>query len=392
MKTITISTENSETYSSISNFFIDYYMTEANGEFVKVYLYLVRLLNNNSAITVAGIADHFNLTENDICRAIKYWISRDVLKLNYDGKGRLSGIVLLPLHAPLLDNRLDSDAISILHTDVEEEAQETPVSNVMSFTAKRKPAPSTEEAETETERTIPVKPKFTNTYVSSFNEDQDFSDILYQIETLFCKSLSASDTNTLIYIYDTLNFSTELLEYLIEYCASIEKKSVRYMETIALDWFQEGITTKQKAKERALMVSDITKIVFTSLGIKRTRPTNIELAFINTWSKDMGFSKELIKLACEKAVLASPNSATFPYVNGILENWSKNNVKSISDVETVDKLHAGRIAKEKAMEISRKTNKYAYQSNNSVASFEQKKLDSELDEMEQLLLKEVNNQ
>ena len=70
MKQITISTENCETYSSISNFFIDYYMTEANGEFVKVYLYLVRLLNKESNITVAQIADHFNLTENDICRAI----------------------------------------------------------------------------------------------------------------------------------------------------------------------------------------------------------------------------------------------------------------------------------------------------------------------------------
>ena len=62
MKTITISTENSETYSSISNFFIDYYMTDANGEFVKVYLYLARLLGSNSKVTVADIADHFNLT------------------------------------------------------------------------------------------------------------------------------------------------------------------------------------------------------------------------------------------------------------------------------------------------------------------------------------------
>ena len=69
MDTITISTKNKETYSAVSNFFIDYYMTEANGEFVKIYLYLVRLLNSGNAVTVAGIADHFNLTEKDICRA-----------------------------------------------------------------------------------------------------------------------------------------------------------------------------------------------------------------------------------------------------------------------------------------------------------------------------------
>ena len=38
MSYITITTEKNETYSSISNFFIDYYMTSASGEFVKVYL------------------------------------------------------------------------------------------------------------------------------------------------------------------------------------------------------------------------------------------------------------------------------------------------------------------------------------------------------------------
>lgn len=74
MSFINITTEKKETYSSISNFFIDYYMTSANGEFVKVYLYLVRLMSSRKPISVADIADHFNLTEQDICRAIRYWI------------------------------------------------------------------------------------------------------------------------------------------------------------------------------------------------------------------------------------------------------------------------------------------------------------------------------
>ena len=81
MDTITITTKNKETYSAVSDFFIDYYMTDANGEFVKIYLYLVRLLHSGNAVTVAGIADHFNLTEKDICRAVKYWIKQGVLQL-----------------------------------------------------------------------------------------------------------------------------------------------------------------------------------------------------------------------------------------------------------------------------------------------------------------------
>ncbi len=98
MSYITISTEAKETFSLVSNHFIDYYMTEANGEFVKVYLYLIRLLSSKAPISVADIADHFNLTEKDICRAIRYWISEDVLRLDYDASGQLTGITLLPLH------------------------------------------------------------------------------------------------------------------------------------------------------------------------------------------------------------------------------------------------------------------------------------------------------
>ena len=111
MDTIIISTENHETYSSISNIFIDYYMTDANGEFVKVYLYLVRILNSGRAVTVADIADHFNLTEKDICRAIKYWISQDVLRLEYNQMNRLSGITLLPLEPKRNFKDLDNIAI-----------------------------------------------------------------------------------------------------------------------------------------------------------------------------------------------------------------------------------------------------------------------------------------
>ena len=56
MDYITISTESKETFSLISNHFIDYYMTDANGEFVKVYLYLVRLMSSKSPVSVAGTA------------------------------------------------------------------------------------------------------------------------------------------------------------------------------------------------------------------------------------------------------------------------------------------------------------------------------------------------
>lgn len=388
MKAITISTENSETYSSISNFFIDYYMTEANGEFVKVYLYLVRLLNKNAPITVAAIADHFNLTENDICRAIKYWISKDVLKLSYDGKGVLNGIVLLPLHAPILGEALDTDAISILQVSAPKPSLKPTVSNVKEFTAPKetKPLPYNQDKviTDDAANYAPVKPSFTKKDFDRIDADEDWGDIIYQIETLFKKKqLSQNDLNSILYIYDTLSFDIELFEYLIEYCTTMGKPSCRYMEVVAIGWYKDGIKTKQQAKEQYNMISGITRTVFKSLGIKRATPTNIEIAYINTWSKDFAFSPELIRLACDKAVTARPNSANFAYINGILENWNKNNVKTIEDVDRLDKAFATQAASSHSGQQTKNVS--------SFRNFKQTKLDDELDEMEKLLFKEVNS-
>lgn len=386
MKTITISTENCETYSSISNFFIDYYMTEANGEFVKVYLYLVRLLNTNSNITVAGIADHFNLTENDICRAIKYWISRDVLKLNYDGKGHLKGIVLLPLHAPALDLKIDTDAVSILRLDSREENTSAHYDNVSANTNEIKSRGVVTEFPDNTELTLPTKPRFTAKALEEARNDSDFGDIVYLIETLFGKPVSQTEINTIMYIYDTLKFSIDLFEYLVEYCVEMNKKNCRYMESVAIAWYKDNIKTRQEAKEQAYMTKDVAKIVFKSLGISNRNMTQGEIEFINTWINDLGFSTDIIKKACDTAILAKPGSATFPYVNGILENWHRNNVKSLADIEALEKVHAAKVAKESAAK---------YKPDNNISSFndfKQSTSEKSIKEMERLLLREVNGQ
>ena len=98
MNYITITSEKNETYSSISNFFIDYYMTSANGDFVKVYLYLVRLMSSREPVSIADIARHFDLSEKFICKAIRYWISQDVMKLNYNSQKVLPAVPTGLLH------------------------------------------------------------------------------------------------------------------------------------------------------------------------------------------------------------------------------------------------------------------------------------------------------
>jgi len=390
MKTITISTENCETYSSISNFFIDYYMTEANGEFVKVYLYLVRLLNTNSSITVAAIADHFNLTENDICRAIKYWISRDVLKLNYDGKGHLRGIVLLPLHAPSIDLKMETDAVSILridtanHTETDEYDRVVATTKEVSSANQPIVARATDNMAS-TELTLPSKPNYSTTDMDKAMKDSDFEDILYLIDTLFGKPVTQTQLSSILYIYDTLQFTSELFEYLVEYCVDRGKKNIRYLESVAIAWYKDGIKTKQQAKEQVYQTSSVARTVFKALGIPSDRAiTQAEIEIINTWTTDYGFSEDIIKKACETATLSKPTGATLNYVNGILEDWNKNNVKSLADIEALKKAHSAKYASNKSE--SAKVNGNI----SSFNDFKQSTSDKTLDDMERKLIMELN--
>ena len=64
----------------LDNEFIDHYMVRANGEYVKVYLLLLRHMNHSSGyLSVSELADLLECTEKDILRALRYWKSEGLL-------------------------------------------------------------------------------------------------------------------------------------------------------------------------------------------------------------------------------------------------------------------------------------------------------------------------
>ena len=79
----------------VENEFIDHYMAKANGEYVKVYLLLLRHINNpGSSLSISKIADCLENTEGDIIRALKYWEKTGLLTLKYDSDQTITGIDL----------------------------------------------------------------------------------------------------------------------------------------------------------------------------------------------------------------------------------------------------------------------------------------------------------
>ena len=94
-KPITLSAGYSDGVTVIPNTFFDEYLPRANGEFLKIYLYLLRWLSHpDHALSLSGIADIFFMTEIDVTRALKYWEAEGLLRLTFDRDGTIAGICL----------------------------------------------------------------------------------------------------------------------------------------------------------------------------------------------------------------------------------------------------------------------------------------------------------
>ena len=108
----------------VSNRFIDEYMAEANDAQLKIYLYLLRMMNAGCTFSISGIADVFNHTEKDVMRALKYWEKCRVLSLEYDTDKNLIGIHLLELADKEAPGAPKTPVVSLLPRQEEKNAEE----------------------------------------------------------------------------------------------------------------------------------------------------------------------------------------------------------------------------------------------------------------------------
>ena len=81
---------------TISNHFIDDYMPSANGNYVKIYLYLLRLIQADAQeVSISSISDYFDYTEGDVLRALRYWEKEQLIQLTRTSNGSISDLQML---------------------------------------------------------------------------------------------------------------------------------------------------------------------------------------------------------------------------------------------------------------------------------------------------------
>lgn len=353
MTAINISSDIATSFTTVSDIFIDQYMPKANGEFVKVYLYLLRATGSGAGIaTISEIADHFSNTEADIIRALNYWASEGILQLQTGADGQIIGVNLCSLsvsgmqaaqsniQSTVADNAAQNNLQNgVVNNATQNNFQNSVVNNAaqnISTVNTRMHDSVVEKLKSQTpDKAASSQKEYTLDEIKEFRKNPDISELFFIIETYLKHTLSSTDTNMVLYWLDELHFSTDLVEYLVEYCITKGHSSLRYMNKVALGWADAGIKTVDQAKDDAAAHSQIYYSVMKALGITGRNLVDSEVSLINKWVDEYGFDIELVKAACNKTISAI-QKPSFEYTDSILANWRKKDVHTLKDVEVLD--------------------------------------------------------
>lgn len=425
--------------TAVADEFIDQYMAAANGEYVKVYLYLLR--HQSEPVSVDAIADALNHTESDVRRALAYWEKAGVLLredlLSPDSREKAAGTVTdRPEAGAVLDREMSggrtgmtgrqqegfdggqagrngrgaaygadpqaggdgrstayhevpkagtdgrgaafsadpqagadgrgaafsvdpqaspdtrstayhgsiqtgADGWSASYSRAPQAGNQTVPAAVQPQGAVSEPAPAAGRTESVSFGTAPAaaasspKPVYSVAQVNRLSGDEEFAQILYIAQKYMNKVFTPRDCQVFAYLYDTLKFSPELLEYLVEYCVQNGHVSVRYMETVAINWHEQGFRTPDEAKEYVEGFNNDAFSVMKAFGLNDRRPATEEQKMITKWFREYGFGRELVLMACNRTISAI-HTPSFRYADKILSDWKLAGVRTKADVEALD--------------------------------------------------------
>ena len=289
MKKLTLTNYAQGNTTVLENEFIDRYMIKANGEYVKVYLLLLRHLNEASGmLSISEIADILECTEKDVLRALKYWKNQGLLDYCDHTEEHNADTGRSKAETSETSAHSAAATMTVSDTGAVSDNDSAAVPNIQQYRSRK--------------------------------ERKEFKELLFVAEQYLGKTLSAVDIDTITYFFDTLHMAAELIEYLIEYCVENGHKSMHYIQKVALSWNEQKITTVSDAKASTVAYNKNCYSVLNAYGIKGRAPAASEITYIKKWNEEYGFTLDIILEACNRTMntIHQPN---FEYTDTILKNW-----------------------------------------------------------------------
>ena len=265
--------------TEISDVFFTEYLSQASGDFVKVYLYILFLSKFGKDVKVNDLSKKLSLPFKTIQAAFKYWEDNGVIVKKTTGYiiNNLQEIELNKLYKPRLSSKMD---------------------------------------------------------LENSEKNQYRAQAIEAINSLFFQGvMSPLWYNDIDLWFKKYGFDEQVMLALFRYCFERSALHKNYVQVVAEAWGTNKIKTwhdldlyYQKQEKLALIKKSVAK----KLGLNRCL-TQYEDAYLEKWFVEFGFPMEVVELALKKTT--SKTNPSFDYIDKIISDWHDRNLKTVSSVQ-----------------------------------------------------------
>ena len=277
----------------VSVYFVENCIKNVGGGFLKVYLYALGLATKGAEVDTETVAKELDMLESDVLQAFSYW--KGVGMIIEDG-----GVI------EFLSKPQTEEFFPVIEQPVHQE-----------FNNQKKPSYDSIEV---------AKHIATN---------EALSEMVQVAQELLAKTLSASELETLFWLNDELGFSPEAILLILDYCISMDKRSMKYIEKVAISWHEKGIVSTDSIMEHISSEEEKNTTAYKlrkAMGIADRPVTAPEEAFLSKWCDEFQIPEDMIILAYEQCLL-NTSKLSFPYMDKIIERWHGQGIKNRAEAE-----------------------------------------------------------
>lgn len=294
----------------ISDDFILRHMPSANGNYVKVYLYVFHYFYKEHAddfvFSTQEVASALKMLESDVLQALHYWHDQKALTLMVNGEQLW---LSFPPFGALPPSGSDPSGSPAEHTKV--------------VRVEHKPTYSPEE-------------------ISIYEQNPLIKDLFTSASQLLGEQFSFPNLSLLFSFYDYYRLPVDVIKFLLKYCIQGGNRSLRYIERVAQDWADHGINTLEAAQAYVKRF-DLYRPIMKALGLTDRKPAQQEIEYMKRWLYQYGNSLEMILEAASRT-LRKTGKPSFKYMDSILKSWSENQIHTLEDVAKSDEAFAAKRA------------------------------------------------
>jgi len=331
--------------------FIDHYMTGCAPVYPLIYIFSLRRLLGGDAVSVQDISQHFQLLDTDVMNAWRHWERVGLVEI--EGSGIDISITFLPVCEP---TPAPVDNIFAPMKPVEKAIEsKKPI--------EKAPNPTPQES----------RPQYSVQELTLYrNQSKDIERLFSKAEQTLGKLLTYHDMNIVFGFYDWLRLPSDVIEYLLSYCAEHGHRSLRYIEKCALDWAERDIDDLEKALTYVHLFDKNYRSILQRMGKLSGFPTPAQRKQMDKWLHEMQLPLDVVLEACDRTSL-SAEKPSLAYVDKILAKWHKSGITTLADIQQADDDFTKQ--KEKATKTESPTKTQPKAKNNRFINFEQREID-----------------